>query len=78
MPIKKLYGKQLSDIQNKENNKISDFRIFVEHAIGASKNVVLVKERFRCRKFDLMIQSCLALQKRAPRLRSLDLSFFCI
>ena len=58
MPTKKPKGKELSDVQKKENKKISSFRILVEHAIGGVKKCRIVKERFRCRKFgfdDLVI-----------------------
>ncbi|MDH6353796.1 hypothetical protein M2132_000113 [Dysgonomonas sp. PH5-45] len=50
MPTKKPKGKGLSDVQKKENRKISSFRILVEHAIGGIKKCRIVKERFRCRK----------------------------
>lgn len=43
MPIKKSKGKELSEIQKKENRKISSFRILVEHVIGGIK---------KCRNFD--------------------------
>lgn len=51
MPSKKPKGKELSDIQKKQNREISSFRILVEHAIGGVKKCRIVKERFRCRKF---------------------------
>jgi hypothetical protein len=51
MPTKKPKGKQLSEVQKKENKEISSFRILVEHAIGSVKKCRIVKDRFRCRKF---------------------------
>lgn len=51
MPTKKPKGKELSDVQKKENREISSFRILVEHAIGGVKKCRIVKERLRCRKF---------------------------
>lgn len=51
MPTKKSKNRQLNDIQNDENRKISSFHIIVEYAIGEVKKCRIVKERFRCRKF---------------------------
>jgi hypothetical protein len=51
MPAKKPKGKQLSEVQKKENKAISSFRILIEHAIGGIKKCRIVKERFRCHKF---------------------------
>ncbi|WP_163176606.1 transposase family protein [Bacteroides sp. 51] len=52
MPIKKPKGKELTEIQKKENKRISGIRIKVEHAIGGVKKCRIVKERFRCHKFE--------------------------
>lgn len=51
MPTKKPKGKELFNVQKKENREISSFRILVEHAIGGVKKCRIVKERLRCRKF---------------------------
>ena len=52
MPVKKPKGKDLSEEQKESNKKISSYRILVEHAIGGVKKCRIVKERFRCRKFE--------------------------
>jgi len=52
MPVKKPKGKELSEEQKESNKKIATFRILVEHAIGGVKRYRIVKERFRCRKFE--------------------------
>ena len=52
MPTKKPKGKELTKEQKQENKNISSFRILVEHAIGGVKRCRIVKERFRCTKFD--------------------------
>ena len=51
MPTKKPKGKQLFDVQKKENKEISSFRILVEHVTGGIKKCRIVKECFRCHKF---------------------------
>lgn len=51
MPTKKPKGKELTKEQKAENQKISSFRILIEHAIGGVKRCRIVKERFRCTKF---------------------------
>jgi len=52
MPAKKPKGKDLSEEQRESNKNISSYRILVEHAIGGVKKCRIVKERFRCRKFE--------------------------
>jgi len=52
MPTRKPKGKDLSEEQKESNKKISSYRILVEHAIGGVKKCRIVKERFRCRKFE--------------------------
>lgn len=51
MPIKISKNRQLADIQNDEIREISSFHIIVEYAIGGFKKCLIVKERFRYRKF---------------------------
>jgi hypothetical protein len=62
MPTKKPKGKELKPEQKQENREISSFRIIVEHAIGGIKRCRIVKERFRCYKFEfddlVMIIAC--------------------
>lgn len=52
MPRKKPKGKELSENQKKENKRISGIRIKVEHVIGGIKICRIIKERFRCHKFE--------------------------
>ncbi len=52
MPKKKPKGKELTCVEKQENKRISGVRIKVEHAIGGMKKCRIVKERFRCHKFD--------------------------
>lgn len=51
MPAKKPKGKELTEGQKNRNKEISKFRILVEHAIGGAKRCRIVKDRFRCHKF---------------------------
>lgn len=51
MPAKKPKGKELTEGQRIRNKEISRFRILVEHAIGGAKRCRIVKDRFRCHKF---------------------------
>jgi hypothetical protein len=62
MPTKKPKGKELTVEQKEANKKISSYRIKVEHAIGGVKVYRIVKERFRCTKFnfddEVMLIAC--------------------
>jgi hypothetical protein len=52
MPAKKPKGKELTGEQKRENREIFSFRIIVEHAIAGVKRCRIVKERFRCHRFE--------------------------
>jgi len=52
MPTKKPKGRELTKEQKQQNKEISSVRIGVEHAIGGVKKYRIVKETFKCRKFD--------------------------
>jgi hypothetical protein len=81
MPTKKPKGKELSENQQKENRKISSFRILVEHAIGGIKKCRIVKERFRCRKFgfdDVVMLIACALHNFRMSLNMCDIKLYSI
>lgn len=49
-PLKKPKGKELTAAQKQNNQKISSFRVRVEHAIGSVKRCRIVKDECRLRK----------------------------
>ena len=49
-PLKKPRGKELTAQQKEDNQKISSFRVRVEHAIGSIKRYRIVKDECRLRK----------------------------
>jgi hypothetical protein len=63
-PTKKPGGKDLTQEQKSENQKISSFRVRVEHAIGSVKRYRIVKDECRLRKnmfVNNIILTCAAL-----------------
>jgi hypothetical protein len=50
MTMKMAKGKELTKEQKQENQEISRFKIFVEHAIRGAKRCLTVKELLRCHK----------------------------
>lgn len=49
-PLKKPRGKELTEEQKASNQKISSFRVRIEHAIGGVKRYRIVKDECRLRK----------------------------
>jgi len=48
-PIKKPKGRDLTEEEKEYNRKISSFRVRVEHAIGSTKHMRIVKDECRLR-----------------------------
>lgn len=63
-PVKKNKGKSLTPEQKEYNRKISSFRVRVEHAIGSTKRMRIVKDECRLRADNLVgriFKTCAAL-----------------
>nr|QNO51332.1 hypothetical protein HDBBLJII_00029 [Methanosarcinales archaeon ANME-1 ERB6] len=60
MPKKKPRGKELTGKEKAQNKVISSIRVRVEHAIGGIKRMQITTDKFRNKKFRilLMIRLC--------------------
>lgn len=71
-PIKKPKGKELTEMQKKNNKQISSIRVSVEHTIGKVKIFRIVKDTIRNWKYgfkDLIMEICCGLNNFKVALR---------